>query len=61
MNSFFCERKAYKIAGIDKPNLYTMEEAIEAAGFGAFLIKLIALTGFAYVKFNKPNCLTVDQ
>jgi len=32
-----------------------MEEAIEAAGFGIFQIKLIALTGFAYEPnlFNK--------
>jgi len=55
-------RKTQKeIVGINKPKLYTMEEAIEAAGFGIFQIKLIALTGFAYVTFNEPNCLTVIQ
>jgi hypothetical protein len=30
-------------------NVYSMEEAIEHAGFGLFQIKLILLTGFAYV------------
>ncbi len=44
--------KARQIPEINKSKMiYTMEEAIEAAGFGIFQIKLICMTGFAYVTF----------
>lgn len=38
---------------VKKPleNVYSMEEAIEQAGFGLFQYKLVAITGFAYVIF----------
>ena len=34
---------------VENPKIYTMEEAVEKVGFGKFQIKLIAITGFAYV------------
>ncbi len=48
MESLYTSAIDRKKKVISKPKVYTMEEAIEAAGFGIFQIKLIALTGFAY-------------